>query len=109
MKYYFALIIVLVGACGTAQHQALDYLYYTGSVQVLAAGTRSETVVFEDSETGERFALVNELARELVQQSGMPIAITAVLSEEGWSVDPDIRKLRIIEYAVILSDEDQYE
>lgn len=109
MKYYFAAIIVLTVACGTTQHVSEEYIHYTGSIQVMAVGTRSETVVFEDLETGERYAIVGELAQELVSQYGLTVAITAVPTEEGWSVDPDLQKLKLIEYVIIESEEDVYE
>jgi hypothetical protein len=105
MKYLFAAIIVFAATCGTTQHVSEEYLHYTGSTQIMAVGTRSETVVFEDFETGERYALVGELAQELVTQYGLPVAITAVPTEEGWSVDPDLKKLRLIDYVMIESEE----
>ena len=109
MKYLFAAIIIFAATCGTTQHVSEEYLHYTGSTQVMAEGTRSETVIFENFETGERYALVGELARELVSQSGLPVAITAVPTEEGWSMDPDLQKLRLIEYVIIETEEDAYE
>jgi len=102
MKYFFAVIIILTAACGTTQSITDEYLHFTGSIQVLAVGTRSETVVFEDVETGERYALVGELAQELVPQYGLPVAITAVPTEVGWSVDPDLKKLNLIEYVILV-------
>ena len=109
MKYYFAIIIAFIVACGTTQRIQIDYLQYTGSTQVMAVGTRSETVVFEDFETGERFALVGDLARELVPQYGLPVVITVIPTEEGWSMDPDLQKLELIEYVMIGSEEGIYE
>ncbi len=101
MKYCISIIIILVAACGTTQHIQDNYLQYTGSTQVMAVGTRSETVVFEDFETGERFALVGDLARELVPQYGLPVVITVI---PGWSMDPDLQKLELIEYVMIGSE-----
>ncbi len=109
MKYCLAIIIVLVVACGTTQQIRNDYLQYTGSTQVMAVGTRSETVVFEDFESGERFALVGDLARELVPQYGLPVVITVIPTEEGWSMDPDLQKLELIEYVMIGSEVGTYE
>ena len=104
MKYCIMITIVLIAACGTTQHVQDGYLQYTGSTQVMAVGTRSETVVFEDFETGERFALVGDLARELVPQYGLPLVITVIPTEEGWSMDPDLQKLELIEYVMIESE-----
>lgn len=109
MKYLFSAIIIFAATCGTTQHVSEEYLHYTGSTQVMAIGTRSETVVFEDFETGERYALVGELTQELVSLYGLPVAITAVPTEEGWSIDPDLKKLRLIEYIIMESEEELYE
>lgn len=109
MKYCFAIIIVFIVSCGTTQRIQIDYLQYTGSTQVMAVGTRSETVVFEDFQTGERFALVGDLARELVPQYGLPVVITVIPTEEGWSMDPDLQKFELIEYAMIGSEVGTYE
>ncbi|NOQ21109.1 MAG: hypothetical protein GQ565_00470 [Candidatus Aegiribacteria sp.] len=109
MKYYIALIILLIAACGTSQRIQDGYIQYTGSTQVMAVGTRSETVIFEDFETGERFALVGDLARELVTQYGLPLIITAIPTDEGWSLDPELQKLELIEYVMIGSEEGAYE
>ena len=109
MKYCSAVILVLIAACGTTQRIQDDYLQYTGSTQVMAAGTRSETVIFEDFETGERFALVGELASELVPQYGLPVVITVVSTEYGWSVDPNLQKLELIEYVILDSEEILFE
>ncbi len=109
MKYYFAVIIVFIAACGTTQRIGDDYLQYTGSTQVMAVGTRSETVIFEDFESGERFALVGDLARELVPQYGLPVIITVIPTEEGWSMDPQLQKLELIEYVLIVSEVGTYE
>jgi len=109
VKYYLTIIIVLIAACGTTQHVQDGSLQYTGSTQVMAVGTRSETVVFEDFETGERFALVGDLARELIPQYGLPVVITVIPTEEGWSMDPDLQKFELIEYVMIGSEVGTYE
>ncbi|OPL17589.1 MAG: hypothetical protein AVO35_09160 [Candidatus Aegiribacteria sp. MLS_C] len=103
-------MVLVTLACGR-QHTAdqTGYVRMTGTTQVLAAGTRSETVVFEDIDTGERFALVGELARELVPRYGVPVSVTVVPTEEGWSVDPELQKMKLIEYAILTTDEDYYE
>ena len=109
MKYFISILIILIAACGTTQYIQNDSLQYTGSTQVMAVGTRSETVVFEDFETGERFALVGDLARELVPQYGLPVVITVIPTEEGWSADPELQKFELIEYVMIGSEESIYE
>jgi hypothetical protein len=109
MKYYFAVIIVLAAACGTTQYVDEGYVQYTGSTQVMAAGTRSETVIFEDFETGERYALVGDLASELVPIYGLPVLITVIPTEEGWSIDPELPKLELIEYIMIGSEDEPFD
>jgi len=99
----------VLAACGPSQSTQQDYLLMTGSTQVMAVGTRSETVVFEDFQTGERFALVGELARELVPQYGLPVSVTVIPTEEGWSMDPDLQKLKLIDYTILTTEEDYYE
>lgn len=110
MRYAAVAIILIALACGgTRTADQAGFVRMTGTTQVLAAGTRSETVVFEDVETGERYALVGELARELVPRYGVPVSVTVVPTEEGWSVDPDLPRMKLIEYAMLDTVEDYYE
>ncbi|MFO8183059.1 MAG: hypothetical protein R6U39_02675 [Candidatus Aegiribacteria sp.] len=109
MKYLTAAFIIVMVACGPSQSMPENYLQLTGTTQVMAVGTRSETVVFEDFKTGERYALVGDLASELVPLYGLPVTVTAVPTEEGWSMDPDLRKLELLEYTVQTTVEDYYE
>ena len=109
MRYITAAALLVLAACGPSQSTQQDYLLMTGSTQVMAVGTRSETVVFEDFQTGERFALVGELARELVPQYGLPVSVTVIPTEEGWSMDPDLQKLKLIDYTILTTEEDYYE
>ena len=103
----FSLCIMM--ACGHSQNLPEGYMQLTGSTQVMAVGTRSETVVFEDFQTGDRYALVGDLAHELVSQYGMPVTVTVVPTDEGWSVDPDLQKMKLIDYVILTTDEDYYE
>jgi len=106
MKYLLAAGFLLF-ACGTAdstENSAESYVQYTGSIEVIALGSRSETVLLEDIDTGEKFALVGDIARELSQQYGMTAIITAIPTEEGWSVRPELQKLRVIEYILIVPE-----
>ncbi len=96
-------------ACGHSQDLPEGYMQLTGSTQVMAVGTRSETVVFEDFQTGNRYALVGDLAHELVPQYGMPVSVTVVPTDEGWSVDPDLQKMKLIDYVILTSEEDYYD
>lgn len=110
MRYAVLALAVLSLACGST-HTAREeeFVRMTGSTQVMAVGTRSETVVFEDFETGERYALVGDLARELVPQYGLPVSVTVVPTEEGWSMDPDLQKMELLDYSILTTEEDYYE
>lgn len=109
MKYLPAALIAIMVACGPSRSIPENSLQLTGTTQVMAVGTRSETVVFEDYRTGERYALVGDLASELVPLYGLPVAVTAVPTEQGYSMDPDLQKLELIEYTVLTSLDDYYE
>ncbi|MBD3279012.1 MAG: hypothetical protein GF388_11990 [Candidatus Aegiribacteria sp.] len=100
---------LVLSSCGPSQSVPENYVQLEGSTQVMAVGTRSETVVFEDFETGDRYALIGELASELVPQYGLPVSITAVPTEEGFSADPDLPKLKLLDYAIVSSEEDYLE
>ena len=108
MKYLLAAGFLLM-ACGTAESTENStgsdgYVQYTGAIEVIAPGSRSETVILEDIDTGEKFALVGDIARELSQQYGMTVIITAIPTEEGWSIRPELQKLKIIEYVLIIPE-----
>jgi len=93
--------LLLLISCGTTETAPdTGHLVYTGTVQVLAQGSRSETVILEDLETGEFYALVGETARELVRHAGSMVTVTSIVTDEGWSVRPDLVKLKVIEYVM---------
>lgn len=106
MKYIFTVILLLLLACGSTESTPDRYVQYTGIIEVVAPGTRSETVLLEDFNSGERFALVGDIARELAQQYGMSVTVTAIPTEEGWSIRPELQKLKVIEYALITPERD---
>jgi hypothetical protein len=93
---------VLAAGCGTeTSHAGGDTCTLTGVTQVLAAGTRSETVVLEVIDTGEYYALVGDLARELIPVYGTEVSVTGVLTDEGWSVREDLQKIMVIDYTIL--------
>lgn len=106
MKYLPAAFIAIMVSCGPSRSIPENYLQLTGTTQVMAVGTRSETVVFEDFQTGERYALVGDLAGELVPLYGLPVSVIAVPTEKGYSMDPDLQKLELLEYTVLTTVED---
>lgn len=66
-----------------------------GTVEVLASGTMSETVILQVDSTGEVVALVGEEASFLREMPGVPVTVTGFFTDEGWSVDPGIRKFHV--------------
>lgn len=107
MKLIMIVAGLLMIACGTADTAPEeDGIVYTGTVQVLAQGTRSETIVLEDLETGEIFALVGDNSRGLVRHAGDIVTVTANLTDEGWSVRPELVKLEVRDYIIETELED---
>ena len=88
-----------------------DNIRVTGIVDVLHAGTRSETVILADEASGEVFALVGERAFDIVPEYGQMTAVIGKLTEEGYSVREDLQKIHVIDYSIIsvedLDDTDQ--
>jgi len=104
MKHWLAAGIILLAACGTTTVPEQEFegvLEYTGIVQVLAQGTRSETVVLEENDTGQWYSLVGDMARELVRKAGMTITVTALPTEEGWTIRPEFPRLEVVEYVEV--------
>lgn len=102
-----ACILLAFLACGpsTAGEQSTgDIIRVEGIVQVLHAGTRSETVILTDDASGEVFALVGELAFDLVPQYGMTTAVNGRLTDEGYSVREDLRKICVTDYSITDGD-----
>jgi hypothetical protein len=102
----FFAILIFSGCGTTVEQQSDDLVRVTGLVEVLLAGTRSETVILEDAETGDVYALVGEVAYEFTESYGCEVAITAKPTEEGWSVRDELPKLWVVEYTVLSSPED---
>lgn len=101
-------------ACGTVEStensaDSDSYVQYTGTIEVIAPGSRSETVLLEDIDTGEKYALVGDIARELAQQYGMTVIITAIPTEEGWSIRPELQKLNVFEYVLMIPERESEE
>jgi len=108
MKNLYALFAALIiSGCGTTiERQNDDLVRVTGLIEVLLAGTRSETVILEDAETGDVYALVGDVAYELTGSYGCETAITALPTDEGWSVRDELPRLWVVEYTVLSSPED---
>ncbi len=98
----FMMALSLTG-CGTttSSEEPDDTMRLTGIVDVLHAGTRSETVVLTDEASGEVFALVGERAFDIVPEYGQLTAVIGRLTEEGYSVREDLQKVHVIDYSII--------
>lgn len=104
-----ALIAMLfTGACGTGTSTTSgseDTVRITGIVEVLHAGTRSETVILTENSTGKVYALVGDLAYDLVPDYGMNTSVLGRITEEGYSVREDLEKVFVIDYSFVDIDE----
>lgn len=107
------LLATSFASCGTTEasqgSQDTDDIRVTGIVDVLHAGTRSETVIITDEASGEVFALVGEKAYDIVPEYGQLTAVIGKLTEEGYSVREDLRKICVVDYSIIsVEDLDDY-
>ncbi len=115
MKFFIpgAVILTLLGVagCGTtsSQLESVDTLRISGIVDVLHAGTRSETVILTDEASGEVYALVGEKAFDIVPEYGQLTAVIGRLTEEGYSVREELQKIYVTDYSIIsVEDLDDY-
>ena len=83
----------------------------SGTVEVLAPGSRSETIILQVDATGEVVALVGEGASVLRGMPGVTVTVTGRFTTAGWSVDPGIRKLEVTDTSASEGPEssDRYE
>ncbi len=106
----FMMALSLTG-CGTTttSEEPDDTVRLVGIVDVLHAGTRSETVIITDEESGEVFALVGEKAFDIVPEYGQLTAVIGRLTDEGYSVRMELQKVYVIDYSIIgVEDLDDY-
>ena len=94
-----AAVSAVLEGCGSPATRETDLVTLSGRLDVLAAGTRSETVVIETPEGGV-FALVGDLACELRDSWGMTAWVTGSPTDEGWSIRTDLQKIRVEEYTL---------
>jgi hypothetical protein len=95
-------LICLIAGCGTETlRPGDDLVMLIGVTQVLFAGTMSETVILESTATGEFYALVGDVARELIQVYGTEVAVTGRPAEEGWSARPELSRIFVLEYTIL--------
>lgn len=99
---------ILAVSCGTQTSVVSEQegtVRVVGIVEVLHAGTRSETVIITDDSTGEVFALVGELAYDIIPDYGMTTSVLGRYTEEGYSVREDLRKIYVSDYSFLGPDE----
>ncbi len=92
-------LLVLSGCAATVQDDS-GLVTLSGTIQVLAVGTRSETVILEEPVTGTVYALVGDEASVLRDDWGMSVTVVARPTEEGFSVRPDLPKLWVVDCTV---------
>jgi len=100
--------VLLSGACGSAVETVEEHpgaMEVAGIVQVLEQGTRSETVILEETLTGDLYSLVGDGSRELTRMSGMIVTIHAIPTEEGWTIRPDYPRLLVLDWSQQSGDE----
>lgn len=111
----FALIVMLCQSCSSRTEgeypPASGMVSISGVIEVLAAGTRSETLILSDESTGEVVALVGENAELLRGSMGVPATVTGSYTTEGWSIRPDLRKFLVAGFTMggETSSPDRYE
>jgi len=99
---------IFVISCATetsSEAEPGETVRVVGIVQVLHAGTRSETVILTEDSTGEVFALMGELAYDLIPVYGMTTSVLGRFTEEGYSVREDLRKIHVLDYSFLGPDE----
>lgn len=94
-----AAVVAVMAGCGSPAIRDSALVTLSGRLDVLAAGTRSETVVIETPD-GVVYALVGDLACELRDSWGMTAWVTGSPTDEGWSIRPDLQKIRVEEYTL---------
>lgn len=95
------LMLLISGCCTETRRLGDDQITLIGVIQVLFAGTMSETVILEVTATGEFYALVGDVARELVSVSGTEVTVTGRPTEEGWSVREELQKISVVMYTIL--------
>lgn len=107
MRYCILITIaLLMTACGPSARVHEERTDLVGSIHVMAAGTASEAIVFEDFRTGERYLLVGDLTYDLTPHYGLTAAVTVVAPREEWHVETDLPKLELISYTILTEEEE---
>jgi len=107
---FLALALFVLSGCGTSSSSSSTSgtIGVTGIVEILHPGTRSETFIITDSNSGETFALVGELVFDIVPEISRQTAVIGRITEEGYSVREDLRKLHVIDFSAIQEDDEIY-
>ena len=109
--FLLALMSLVLSGCGTSSSSSStpDTIGVTGIVEILHPGTRSETFIITDSNSGETFALVGDMVYEIVPEVSRQTAVIGKITEEGYSVREGLRKLYVLDFSEIQEDDDIYQ
>ena len=105
--FLLALLISVFSGCGSSNSSdsTADTIGVTGIVEILHPGTRSETFIITDSNSGETFALVGDMVCEIMPEVSRQTAVIGRITEEGYSVREDLRKLYVLDFSEIQEDD----
>jgi len=101
--FFLVLAVSVYLGCATSSSSdsTVNTINVTGIVEVLHPGTRSETYIITDSNSGETFALVGDLVYEIVPEVSRQTAVIGKITEEGYSVREELRKLFVLDFSAI--------
>jgi hypothetical protein len=100
-------ILLCLTGCGAtvASDGSEDVIRVTGITEVLRAGTPAETVIITDDATGEVFALVGDMALDIIPVYGQQTSVIGRITEDGCSVREDLRKLNVNDFSITGGEE----
>ncbi|NLP06568.1 hypothetical protein GX411_11560 [Candidatus Fermentibacteria bacterium] len=75
-------------------------VHLTGAIQVIAAGTLSETIVLE-TPGGAYYVLTGDVPAELREGWGVVVSVTGrPVSLEGWPVRPELPRIWVVDCVI---------
>ena len=112
LKAGFTILLTMIAVfTSCSQQQTIseqeNKIEITGIIQVLSEGTRSETVIIEDSASGITYALVGENAIELASAYGLQVIVLGEPTEVGWTIETDLPKLTVISFTIIEEESEE--
>lgn len=77
-----------------------ELVHLTGAIQVIAAGTLSETIVLE-TPGGGYYVLTGDVPPELRENWGVVVSVTGrPVSLEGWPVRPELPRIWVVDCVI---------